>query len=94
MKFTIARQRAFSGNDIDLQIEAEGEELIFAVRCSMDGVEIGSDDLTETPVVSFHRSFRQVGEARPGETHKMIVEVRDKDEKPSRFAIRIWTDPT
>jgi hypothetical protein len=94
MKFTIACQRAFSGNDVDLQIEAEGDEAIFAVRCSLDGAEIGSDDLGNTPVISFHRSFPQVGEARPGETHRLIVEVRGKGEEPSRFATRIWTDPT
>jgi hypothetical protein len=94
MKFTITCQRAFSGNDIDLQIEAEGEETISAVNCSLDGAEIGSDDLMETPVVSFHRSFPQAGEARPGETHKLTVEVRGKAEEPSRFAARIWTDLT
>jgi hypothetical protein len=93
MKFTIAYQRAFSGNDIDLQIESEGEEVICAVTCSLDGVGIGSDDLADTPVVSFHRTFSQAGEARPGQTHKLVVEVRGKDGDP-RFATRIWTDAT
>jgi hypothetical protein len=93
MKFTIAYQRAFSGNDIDLQIESEGEEVICAVTCSLDGVGIGSDDLADTPVVSFHRTFSQVGEARPGQTHKLVVEVRGKDGDP-RFATRKWTDAT
>jgi len=94
MKFAIACQRAFIGNDIDLQIEAENDEIIYAVRCSLDGTEIGSDDLGETPVNFFHRSFPQAGEARPGETHKLMVEVRGKDGEPSRFATRIWTDLT
>ena len=94
MKFTIACQRAFSGNDIDVQVEAEGEEAIVAVTCSLDGNEIGSDDSSQTPVISFHRSFSQAGEARSGEMHKLIVEVRGKDEEPSRFATRIWTDLT
>jgi hypothetical protein len=93
MKFTIAYQRALSGNDIDLQIESEGDEAIFAVTCSLDGFGIGSDDLADTPVVSFHRTFSQAGEARPGQTHKLVVEVRGKNGEP-RFATRIWTDAT
>ncbi len=93
MKFTIAYQRAFTGNDIDLQIESEGDEAIFAVTCSLDGFEIGSDDLADTPVVSFHRTFSQVGEARSGQTHKLVVAARGKDGE-RRFATRIWTDAT
>jgi hypothetical protein len=94
MKFTIACQRAVIGNDIDLEIEAEIGEAMFAVICRLDGFEISTDDLRETPVVSFHRTFSQVGEARPGETHKLLVEVRGKNGDPSRFASRIWTDRT
>lgn len=57
MKFAISIQRALSGNDIDVQIDAEGDETISAVTCTLDGMEIGSDDLADTPVASFHRSF-------------------------------------
>ena len=93
MKFTIAYQRALTGNDIDVQVEAEGEEMIFGVTCSLDGFEIGSDDLSEAPVVSFHRTFSRVGDAAPGKDHKILVEATGKDGKLSR-ATRVWTDPT
>jgi hypothetical protein len=92
MKFTIACQRAVAGNDIDLQIEAEAAEEIVGVTCLLDGSEISSDDLRGTPVISYHRTVGQAGEARPGQTHHLIVEVRVKNEGPSRFATRIWTD--
>jgi hypothetical protein len=94
MKFTIACQRAAIGNDIDLEIEADKGESMFAVICTLDGFEISTDDFRETPVVSYHRTFSQVGEARPGETHRLLVEVRGRDGEPSRFAGRIWTDKT
>jgi hypothetical protein len=94
MKFTIACQRAAIGNDIDLEIEADKGEAMFVVICTLDGIEISTDDFRETSVVSFHRTFSQVGEARAGETHKLLVEVRGKDGEPSRFAVRMWTDIT
>jgi hypothetical protein len=82
------------GNDIDIKIEAEGDELIAGVTCSLDGSEIASDDVSGTPVVSFHRTFGHVGEGRPGQTHKLIVEARGRDAGSSKFATRIWTDLT
>ena len=91
MKFAISRQRALSGNDIDVQIDAEGDETMIAVTCVLDGLEIGSDDLAETPVVSFHRSFCGVGDARPGQTHKLVVEVRGRDGN-AIHGTRIWAD--
>ena len=94
MKFTIQCQRAVIGNDIDLEIEADKGEAMFAVICTLDRFEISTDEFRETPVVSFHRTFRQVGEAGPGETHQLLVEVRGQNGEPSRFASRIWTDAT
>ena len=91
MKFTIAFQRALTGNDVDVQIDAEGEEMISAVTSSLDGFEIGSDDLAETPVLSFHRTYSRVGDAAPGKDHKLLVEVTGKDGVVRR-ATRMWTD--
>ncbi len=93
MKFSIVCQRAFVGNDIDLQIDAEAEEVIVGVTCSLDGTDVASDDLTDAPAIFYHRSFSQVGEAQPGQVHKLVVAVRGKDGDPIRFATRIWTDP-
>jgi hypothetical protein len=92
MKFTIAWQRALVGNDANVRIEAEAEEIIVGVTCSLDNVQIGSDELSGAPSIFFQRSFSQVGEARPGLQHKLIVEVRGKNGEPSKFATNVWTD--
>ena len=63
MKFNISYQRAFVGNDIEVQIDAEGDEVITAVEYNLDGFDLLQDDLAETLVVSFHRTLSQVGEA-------------------------------
>jgi len=73
MKFNITCQGRPIGNDIDIQIDAEGDENISAVTCILDAFEIASDDLSETPVVSFHRTINQAGEGRPGQLHKFVV---------------------
>jgi hypothetical protein len=64
MKFSITYQRAFMGNDIEIQINAEADEVISAVDYNLDGIGLPADDLSETPVVSFHRSFSRVGETQ------------------------------
>jgi hypothetical protein len=92
MEFTITWQRALLGNDVDVRIKAEAEEIIVGVTCSLDNVLIGSDELSDAPSLFFQRSFIQVGEARPGLPHRLIVEVRGKDGEPSRFATSVWTD--
>lgn len=53
-------------DDINLKVDAEDNEEILTVTCTLDGFEIGCDDLTDNPVVSFHRSFSGVGDAGPG----------------------------
>ncbi len=92
MKFNVAYQRAVIGNDIEIQIDAENEEIISGVNCTLDGFGIASDDLSETPVVSFHRTLSRVGEARPGEVHRLLVEVRGNPAAAAVYASRIWTD--
>ena len=93
MKFDLAYQRALIGNNIDVQI-AETGEIISGVNCTLDGFEIASDDLSQTPVVSFHRTFSQVGDANSGQAHKLVVEVIGKSGEPSKYATRMWTDLT
>jgi len=94
LKFSITYQRAFMGNDIEIQIDAEGAEVISAVGYNLDGFGLPADDLSETPVVFFHRTLSQVGEAGPGRLHKLIVEVRGKPGDASKYASRVWTDVT
>lgn len=94
MKFDLAYQRALIGNKIEVQIDAETGEIISGVNCTLDGFEIASDDLSQTPVVSFHRTFSQVGDANSGQAHKLVVEVIGKPGEPSKYATRMWTDLT
>lgn len=92
MEFIITWQRALVGNNVNVRIRTEAEEIIVGVTCSLDNVLIGSDELSDAPSLFFQRSFIQVGEARPGLPHRLIVEVRGKDGEPSRFATSVWTD--
>jgi hypothetical protein len=92
VKFTITYQRALMGNDIDIQIDAEADEIISAVNYNLDGFELPADDLSQTPVVSFHRTLSRAGEAEPGQLHKLLVEVLGKPGEASKFASRVWTD--
>jgi hypothetical protein len=92
VKFAITYQRALMGNDIDIQIDAETNEVISAVKCTLDGSEIASDDFSQTPIVSFHRSLSHTGEAGPGQVHKLMVEVQGESGEASKFASRIWSD--
>jgi hypothetical protein len=94
MKFDLAYQRALFGNDIDVHIDAESGEIISGVNCTLDGFEIASDDLSQTPVVSFHRTFHQAGDAGSGQAHKLVAEVIGKPGEPNKYATRIWTDLT
>lgn len=94
MKFNISYQRAFVGNDIDIQIDAEGDEVISSVDYNLDGFDLDQDDLGQTPVVSFHRTLSQTGDAGPGKLHKLIVEVHGKTGEASKNASRVWTDLT
>ena len=94
MKFDLAYKRALIGNDIDVQIQAETGEIITGVNCTLDSFEIASDDLSQTPVVSFHRTFSQVGDASSGQAHKLVVEVIGNAGEPNKYATRIWTDLT
>ena len=63
MKFNIAVQRALMGNDLDIQIDADGDEQIVRVTYTLDGFDLDGDDYTDNPVVSSHRTFSQAGDA-------------------------------
>jgi hypothetical protein len=92
MKFVIAYQRALMGNDIDVQVDAEAEEVISAVVCILDDFEVSSDDFSAAPLVSFHRTLNNAGQTGPGQTHKLIVKVQGIGGDAAKYASRIWTD--
>ena len=72
MKFSIQHQRAIVGNDISVAIETEGDQLISHVTTTLDGFDIGDDEL-ESPSVSYERKFLQKGDASPHLEHDLVV---------------------
>jgi len=93
MKFSISCQRAFIGNNIDVQVDAEDKEKISLVTCNLDGTDLSTDDFSENPIVSFHRTFSQVRDAQPGLEHRLLVKAQLDQAGESRVGTRIWTDP-
>ena len=94
MKFTISAQRALQGNDIDIQIEADGDEVIAKVAYNLDGFSLDSNDFTQNPLVFFQRTFSQAGDAGPRKLHQLIVQVEGLSEQPTKYASKIWNDLT
>ena len=64
MKFSIQHQRSIAGNDITVGIEAEGDQVISHVTTTLDGFDIGDDDLVP-PSSSYEYQFLQAGDASP-----------------------------
>ena len=90
MKFTIQRNRAITGNDITVGIEAEGNEVIAHVTTNLDGFDIGDDEV-DPPSVSFERQFLQAGDASPHLEHRLVVTVTDSQGN-TKSAARLWQD--
>jgi hypothetical protein len=92
MKFAIQHQRAVAGNDITVGVEAEGDQVISHVTTSLDGFDLGDDDLNP-PSSSYERQFLQAGDASPHRDHELVVTVTDAQGKTTR-ADRRWQDVT
>lgn len=90
MKFSTQRQRAITGNDIVVGVEAEGTELISRVTTTLDGFELGTDDM-DPPSVSYEREFSRAGRAEPHADHELKITVADRDGN-TKVAVRKWTD--
>jgi hypothetical protein len=90
MKFSIQNRRAIAGNDISVAIEAEGAKAISHVTTTLDGFDIGDDEL-DPPCVSYERQFLQAGDASPHREHELVVTVRDIEGVTSS-ADRRWED--
>jgi len=80
MKFSIQHQRAIVGNDISVAIESEGDQVISHVTTTLDGFDIGDDEL-EAPSVSYERKFLQAGDASPHLEHDLVVTATDTQGK-------------
>jgi len=92
VKFDISVQRNIIGNDIDIQIATEGDEIIAAVDYILDGFSLGTDDFNDTPLNSLRRTFSRAGDAGPGKQHRLIVKVHGKPGNPDKNGSRVWTD--
>jgi hypothetical protein len=90
MKFSTQHQRAITGNDIVIGVEADDSELIARVTTTLDGFEIGADQL-DPPGVSYEREFPRVGSAEPFAQHELKIAVTDPDGK-IKIAVRKWAD--
>jgi hypothetical protein len=90
MKFTLAYQRALMGNDIAVQIQAEGKEVIANVQIALDGFDLANEGV-DPPAVQYQRSILQAGDAAPHKEHNLIVTATDTEGK-ARTATRRWQD--
>jgi hypothetical protein len=91
MKFTLNHSRAFTGNDISVVVESDGEESIQRVETKLDGFSLGEDALEDSSE-SYERVFRGAGDAGPGIEHTLVVSVEQRDGKIHRSTCK-WTDP-
>jgi hypothetical protein len=92
MKFSIQHNRSLAGNDITVGLEAEGNEVISHVKTTLDGFDIGDDEI-DPPSVSYERQFLQAGGASPHLSHELIVTVTDSSGN-TKSADRRWEDVT
>ena len=90
MRFSIQHSRAIAGNDIIVGVEAEGNEVIARVTTSLDGFDIGDDEI-DPASVSYERQFLHAGDASPLLQHKLLVTVTDTQGN-TKTADRRWQD--
>lgn len=92
MKFTLAYQRALAGNDIDVQIQAEGREIISNVQIVLDGFDL-INETVDPPAIQYQRTILQAGSAAPHMEHSLVVTATGTDGK-TNTATRKWQDVT
>jgi hypothetical protein len=92
MKFSIQNQRSLAGNDVSVTVDVEGGKPLTRVTTSLDGFELGDDEL-DPPSVSYERLFLQAGDASPHLEHSLVVTVTDVDGNEFS-ANRRWEDAT
>jgi hypothetical protein len=90
IKFSIQHQRAIAGNDITIGIEADGDQVISRVTTTLDGFDLGDDEL-DPACSSYERQFLQAGDAAPHMEHELVVTATDAEGKTTS-ADRRWED--
>lgn len=90
MKFKLAYQRALMGNDIDVQIEAEGKEVMANVQIVLDGFDLVNEPL-DPPAIQYQRTILQAGNAAPHMEHSLVVTAIDTA-GTGRTGTRKWQD--
>lgn len=90
MKFTSTHARAFMGNDISVEVDADAKESIRSVAVILDGWSLEAVDLG--PGTSqYQRDFRGVGDTASGMPHTLIVSAADQDLNLHSSETK-WTD--
>ena len=91
MKFAFTIQRdPLGGNDIDVQITAEGDETITSITVRLDDSELCNVSVDES-TTSWERMFLRAGSGGPGNDHVLIATVIKGDGKRASGR-REWTD--
>ena len=90
MKFIISHSRAFIGQNISVEVDADTGETIRHVTVNLDGFDIDSVDLPPG-TTQYKRDFNNVGDAGPGMDHVLIVTATDQDLNNHSSETR-WTD--
>lgn len=90
MKIQMRHARALEGNDLAVNVDADGSETIASVDVELDGFTIANDPLADGSQ-SYERVFPKAGDARPGEEHTLVVNVTAGD-GAAHSATSIWVD--
>ncbi len=90
MKVDIKVARDFGGNNIDIHVEADNDQLISRVLVNLDGFNLADDQLDGGTNI-YDRNFPQAGEAGPGTEHRMVVSAFLPD-GTYKSATKIWKD--
>jgi hypothetical protein len=91
MKFAFTIQRnPLGGNDIDVQITAEGDETITTVSVLLDDSELCNVSVDES-TTSWERMFLRAGSGSPGMDHVLVATAIKSDGKRASGR-REWTD--
>lgn len=72
MRITLSHVRAIVGNDLDVAVQAEGEEQISRVTVQYDGFNI-SDESINPPVQEYEQAFTQQGDAGLDIKHTLVA---------------------
>jgi hypothetical protein len=91
MKFVFTIQRnPLGGNDIDVQITADGDETMSAISVILDDSELCNVSVDES-TMSWERMFLRAGSGSPGMDHVLVATVIKPDGKRASGR-REWTD--